>query len=267
LAVGCRLDDAALLDVLGGFLTPQGRKFLQATLNRPFASLLSEDDFTANLLPVLGPDWGLCVSAPPTGAAGSQAARKNLEMPHLLFAIRIDPKRTKKTAESTLLSALDFAARFVVFIHNNDHPDSPLTLKTGAVHGQEVRYLTGEHGLPPGVQPAYGLLDGYLVLASSLESMKRFAEVSPEPSPSAEAPVPLLRISFKDWRSYLAAYREPIVEFLAEHDKLGRDAAGRQVDGLLAALQFVERAELSQRSAPGQVIFTLSVQTAQALKK
>ncbi len=267
LAVGCRLDDAALLDVLGGFLTPQGRKLLHATLNRPFASLLSEDDFTANLLPALGPDWGLCISAPPTDAAGSQIARKNLEMPHLLFAIRVDAKRTKKTAESTLLSALDFAARFVVFLHNNDHPDSPLALKTGAVHGQEVRYLTGEHGLPPGVQPAYGLLDGYLVLASSLESMKRFAEASLEPAPSAEAPVPLLRISFKDWRSYLTAYREPIVQFLAEHDKLSRDAAGRQVDGLLAALQFVERAELSQRSTPGQVIFTLSVQTAQALKK
>ncbi len=267
LAVGCRLDDAALLDVLGGFLTPQGRKFLHATLNRPFASLLSEDDFTANLLPALGPDWGLCVSAPSTGAAGAQAVRKNLEIPHLLFAIRVDPKRTKKTAESTLLSALDFAARFVVFIHNNDHPDSPLALKTGAVHRQEVHYLTGEHGLPPGVQPAYGVIDGYLVLASSLDSIKRFAESSPEPAPSAEAPVPLLRISFKDWRSYLTAYREPIVQFLAEHDKLGRDAAGRQVDGLLAALQFVERAELSQRSTPGQVIFTLSVQTAQALKK
>jgi hypothetical protein len=265
-AAGGRFDAAALLDVLGGFLTPQGRKALQATLNRPFATLLAEENFTANLLPDFGPDWGLCLSAPATNVTGSQAARENPVMPHLLFALRIDSKRTKKTPERTLLTALDFAARVVIFAHNNEHPDSPLALKTGAVHGQEVHYLTGEHGLPAGVQPAYGLLDGYLVLASSLESMNRFVAAT-KPAPAADAPVPLLGISFKDWRSYLTSHREAIVQFFAEHDKLSRDAAGRQLDGLLAALQFVQRAELSQRSAPGQVIFTLSVQTAHALKK
>jgi hypothetical protein len=119
--------------------------------------------------------------------------------------------------------------------------------------------------LPAGVQPAYGLLDGYLVLASSLEGMNRFVQTAP--APAADAPVPLLRISFKDWRSYLTSHREAVVQFFVEHDKLSRDEAGRQLDGLLAVLQFVERAELNQRSAPGQVIFTLSVRTAQALKK
>jgi hypothetical protein len=265
-AAGGRLDTAASLDVFGGFLTPQGRKALQATLNRPFATLLAEEDFAANLLPTLGPDWGLCLSAPPTGAAASQAARENPVMPHLLFALRIDSNRNKKAPERTLLTALDFAARFVIFAHNNEHPDSPLALKTGSVHDQEVRYLTGERGLPAGVQPAYGLLDGYLVLASSLEGMNRFAGAT-NPAPAADAPVPLLRISFTDWRSYLTSHREAVVQFFAEHDKLSRDEAGRQLDGLLAALQFVERAELNQRSAPGQVIFTLSVRTARALKK
>jgi hypothetical protein len=264
-AAGGRLDAAALLDVLGGFLTPQGRKTLHATLNRPFATLLAEEDFTANLLPALGPDWGLCLSAPAADVTGSPVARENQVMPHLLFALRIDSKQTKKTTQRTLLSALDFAARFVIFAHNNEHPDSPLALKTGAVQGQQVRYLTSEHGLPAGVQPAYGLLDGYLVLASSPEGMNRFAQAVP--APAADAPVPLLRISFKNWRSYLTSHREAIVQFFIEHDKLSRDEAGRQLDGLLAALQFVERAELSQRSAPGQVIFTLTVQTAQALKK
>jgi hypothetical protein len=264
-AAGGRLDGAAVLDVLGSFLTPQGRKALHATLNRPFATLLAEEDFSANLLPVLGPDWGLCVSAPAIGGVGSHPSRQNQAMPHLLFALRVDANRNKKAPERTLLSALDFAARFVIFAHNNEHPDSPLALKTSAVHGQEVRYLTGENGLPAGVQPAYGLLDGYLVLASSLESMNRFVQATP--APAAEAPVPLLRISFKDWRSYLTAHREAVVQFFIEHDKLSPDAAGRQLDGLLAALQFVERAELSQRTTSGQVIFTLSVRTAHALKK
>lgn len=188
-------------------------------------------------------------------------------MPHLLFALRIDTKRTKKAPERTLLSALDFAARFVVFAHNNQHPDSPMALKTGNVDGQEVRYLTGANGLPPGVQPAYGLLNGYLVVASSLESMNGFAQTAPIPAPAPGAPVPLLRISFKDWRGYLTENREAIVQHFTDGDKFSRDAAGQKMDALLAVLQFVERAELSQRTASGQVIFTLTVQTAQALKK
>src|SRR5579875_1892299 len=255
LTAGSRLDGAALLEMFSGFLRPQGRQTLQATLNRPFAALLAEEDFTGNLLPALGPDWGLCLSAPDAGSA----------MPHFLFALRVDARQTKKPPERTLLAALDFAARFIVLAHNNQHPDSPLALKSDEVHGQEVRYLTGEHSLPAGVQPAYGLLDGYLVVASSLESMNRF--VNARPQAPAGAPMPLLRISFKDWRTYLTEHREAIVQFLCERAQLRRDAASQQMDDLLAGLRFIERAELSQRSAPGQVIFTLTVQTAQALKK
>ncbi len=56
------------------------------------------------------------------------------------------------------------------------------------------------------------------------------------------------------------------MHFLADKNKLDPDAAGRQFDNLLAGLQFVDRIELRQRSAPGQVIFTLAAQMAQPLK-
>ncbi len=86
-------------------------------------------------------------------------------------------------------------------------------------------------------------------------------------SDSASPPFPLLRISFKDWRTYLRERREPIVQFLVENEKVGREAAERQLDGLLAGFQFVERIDLRQRVAPSQVIFTLSVKTTYALQK
>jgi hypothetical protein len=76
-----------------------------------------------------------------------------------------------------------------------------------------------------------------------------------------------VRVSVKDWRAYLEERREPVVQFLAEKNHVGRDDAARQLDDLLAGLQFVDRVELLQRCSPGQVIVTLSVQTAQALKK
>ncbi len=259
LAIGSRLDGATLLDVLSGFLTAENRQALHATLNRQLAALLGEEDFARDVLPALGPDWGLCLTAPAT-------AEKNW-MPQLLFALRVDAKRTKKTLDRKLLGALDFAARLVVFGHNSQHADAPMTLKNGDVDGQDVRYLAGERGLPAGLQPAYGVLNGYLLLSSSLDGMARFAQTTPASAPAAGAAVPLLRISFKDWRTFLTERRGPIVRFLTERHKLSRDAADRQLDGLLAGLQFLDRAELNQRTAPSKVIFTLKVQTAQALKK
>jgi hypothetical protein len=256
LAVGGRFDGATLLEVLGGFLTPEDRQTLHTDLNRHLGALLGADDFAKDVLAGLGPDWGLCVTAP--------AASDKGWIPQALFALRVDTGRAKKSLDRDLLGALDFAARLVIVGHAGQHRDQSMTLKKADVDKQEVHYLASERGLPSGVQPAYGLLNGYLVLASSLESMNRFARAKPAP---AAASAPLLRISFKDWRTYLKERREPIVQFLADKNKLSRDAADRQVDGLLAGLQFVDRVELRQRSAPGQVIFTLSVQTAQALKK
>jgi hypothetical protein len=271
LSGGSRIDGSALLEVLGGFLTAENRQTIHATLNRQLGALLGEEDFARDVLPALGPDWGLCITAPP--------AHDKSWMPRALFALRVASNRTKKPVDPKLLAALDFAARLVIFGHNNQYPDAPLALKNSEVNGQEIRYLAGEPGLPAGLQPAYALLHGYLVLSSSLDSLTRFAQASPSsltPSTpqdnirnveSTSAPAPLLRISFKDWRAYLRERREPIIQFLAENQKLSREVAERQLDGLLAGLQFVERVELRQRVAPNQVIFTFSVQTAPALKK
>jgi hypothetical protein len=271
LAVGGRIDGATLLEVLGGFLPSESRQALHAALNLKLGALLGEEDFARDVLPALGPDWGLCITAP--------AARDKNCIPQTLFALRVASNRTKKPIDRKLLGALDFAARLLIFAHNNQNPDAPLALKNGETQGQEIRYLAGERSLPPGLQPAYGIVQGYLVLSSSLDGLTSFARTPPssrtpslpeEKSPSAGragAPVPLLRISIKDWRAYLRERREPIVQFLADKHQLSRDSAERQLDGLLAGLQFVERIELRQVVAPGQVIFTLDVQTSQALKK
>jgi hypothetical protein len=259
LALGSRLDGAALLDLLGGFLTAENRQAMDTIFNRQLGALLGEEDFARDLLPGLGPDWGLCVTAP---APGDKSW-----MPQTLFALRVDTSRAKKTLERKLSGALDFGARLVVFGHNSQHPDQPMKLKSIEMEGQEVRYLASERGLPPGITPAYGLVGGYLLLSSSLESLSRYARPTLSPAPAADASFPLLRLSLKDWRAYLREHRDGISEFLAEQNKVSRDAAGGQVDAVIAGLQFIDRIELRQRSAPGQVSFTLSVQLTAALKK
>ena len=258
IAAGGRIDGPALFDVLSGFLPPAHQQMLQGGLNRQVGALLGEDDFARDVLPVLGPDWGFCVLAP--------AASDKSWLPQSFFVLRVEAARGRKFLDRKLIDMLDFAARLVIFGHNNQHADQPMTLKSIPVNRQEIHYLASR-GLPAGVQPAYGLLGGYLILASSLDGVRRFAQTPAVPAPSPDAAIPLVRISVKDWRAYLKDRRASIVRFLAETNKLEPEAAGRQLDDLLAGLQFVDRIELRQRAAPGQVVFTFAVQTAQPLKK
>jgi hypothetical protein len=258
LAISDRLDTAAFFDVLGGFLTSQGKEAMSADFNRQLGSLLG-GDLRKEVLPALGPDWGLCVTAPD--------AKDKSWVPRILFALRVAPTKSTVRLDRTLFSSLDFAARLVVFGHNQNHPEQPIAFKTTEVDKHEVHYLEGDSAFPSGVQPAYALLHGYLVLSSSIEGLRQFAQTAPASLPPANAPVPLVRISFTDWRGYLKERREPIAQFIADTHSLNRDAAEQQLDNFLASLQFVDRLQLHRRSTSGQVIFTLSVRMTQAIQK
>jgi len=213
--------------VLGGFLTPQTRQALHADLNRQIGVLLGTDDFAKDVLPGLGPDWGLCVTAP--------AARDKGLMPQALLALRVDSTRTKKPLDRKLLDMLDSLTRLFVFAHNRQHPDQAMTPKTIDVDKQEVHYLARERCLPSGVQPAYGLLNGYLVSSSSLDSIGRFAQTPSAPDPGSDAATPLVRVSVKDWRTYLKESRGPLVRFLADKNRLSSDAAAQQLRDAVGA--------------------------------
>jgi hypothetical protein len=258
LAVGGRIDGAALFETLSGFLTPESRVALVAELNRNFGSLLG-GDFIKEVLPALGPDWGWYLTAP--------SAQDKGWVPQAVFALRVVPNAATAPVDRTLISTLNFFAQIAVFGHNRQHPEQPLMFKTSVQDKHEVQSLSGERVFPSGVRPGYALWGGYLVLASSLEGLTRFTQAKPEPPPAASIPVPLLRLSFKDWRAYLKERREPIVQFVADRNGLSREAAKGRIENLLAILQFFDHLELRQRSGPGQVIFTLSVETAQPLKR
>jgi hypothetical protein len=169
--------------------------------------------------------------------------------------------------DQALLSAIHFWATAAVLGHNKLNPERPLSLKTAFQDKREVKYIAGERCLPPGVQPAFGLHNGYLVLGSSPDVLRRFTPPAAPVAPAPAGPVPLLRVSFKDWRAYVAERRDALAEALAARHEMTREEAGRRLDKLLDGLRLLDRLEVRQRSTPGQVTFTLSVQTAPPLKK
>src|SRR5207247_529983 len=132
----------------------------------------------------------------------------------------------------------------------------------------EVKSFANEAGFPPGLQPAFALQDGYLVLASSPETIRRFANAS---LGKAVAPgageVPLLLVSVKEFRRFLKHRREAVVVFVADRNQISKEEVSNRLDKLLGSLEFVDRLELLQRSGgPGQATLTLRLKTAWPMK-
>jgi hypothetical protein len=254
-AVASRFDLPALVEIVQAFLPPEVNNAMKDAMDRGFGATLGHDLIT-DVLPLVGPDWGTCIVAP--------ASDDKAWFPQSLFALRVQPGDKKPPVDQTVLGAINFFAGVAVLSHNGKGGE-PLRLKTVTQDKVEVKYLSGG-GLPEGLQPAYALVNGYLVLANSPETIERFRATPPPSKKPTADDVPLLRISFKEIRRFVKERREPLAAAVAEKNQISKDEAGKRLDGLVEALQLVDRLELSQRPEAGQVTFTLRLQTALPLK-
>jgi hypothetical protein len=239
-----RTDFAALDKALADFLTDDNRSAmrlgLQATVGRALGLGLDE------VLPYLGPDYGYCVAAPPDTAS----------FPHILVALRVRPGPGQTGVDQAVYKAVQLAAGLAVFGHNG--PDkAPLRIKPfkqGDVTGE---YLTGDKTLPAGLEPAYALKAGYLVLASSPAALKRFVG-GPVTAPAGDE-TPLYRLSCTRLARLLDSRRQAIADNLAASNQVSAQVAAGWLDGLIQTLRLVDQIEVTQRTEPGRATWTLRV--------
>jgi hypothetical protein len=242
-----RFDAPALAEMLDAFLTTEERQGLWQALQGGLGAVIDKD-VVKDVLPNVGPDWGLCVAAPPAG--------ERAWFPQILFAVRVRPG--DGGVDQALFSALKSFAVLGVIDHNQKNKDQT-SLKTVQQEQVEVKYLANEM-FPPGCNPAFALKAGYLVFASSPDVIRRFGAAQ-APAPNAEE-FPLLRLSLKALRQYVQERREPLARASAEKHQISPAEAEQRLSGLLLGLQFFERIEVSQRPGPGQVTLTLRLQPA-----
>jgi hypothetical protein len=252
-ATAGRIDVAALTELIGEFLDDEARKAIRESLDRSAGPALAKT--LRDLIASLGPDVGMYVAAPSAGD-------KNW-FPEGVWAIRIRPAASGKPVERTLMDALNAFANLAVLDHNSKNEDR-LELKTVQQEKVEVKYFVNDK-FPPGLQPAYALKDGYLIVASSPEVLRRF-RIAAAPPPEASE-MPLARWSLTSLRSYLKNHREPLIVASAAKDNISKEEAARRLEGLAAGLQFVDAVELTQKPTPGQVILTLRLKPNQPLRK
>lgn len=252
-----RVDLVGLYGFFAEFMSKAGRQQFEGDLERTVGAVLGKD-IIKELLPALGPDWGLCVLPPPADSKGWA--------PRALFALKVARGDETDPTDETVLSALTSLAQLGVVAQNKKSPETPVSLKTAIQGKVRVRYLAGEGSFPAGVQPAWALKDGYLLMATSPAEVKSFRLVGQQQQQGAG--IPILRLSVRDVRAYLKDRRDVLAEALAAQSGTTREKAGAHLDGLRAGLELVDRVELRQQAAPGgRVTFSLTMQPAKALRR
>jgi hypothetical protein len=254
-AMVLRIPAVEFFDAVAAFVPQKEREAMRDGLEATVGTLL-EKDFFKDILPAVGPDTGMCI-LPPASAEKSW-------VPQALLVVRVT-QGTPGGIDQSLLGLVSSGAVWALFAYNREHPDRPVALKTTMIDKQPVKYLTGDKAFPPGVQPALALREGYLVLASSLEAVRRFRPADRGTDP--DTGILLWRISFTACRTYLTERRKDLCAAVAEKDEISTEEAGKRLDNLVAGLQFLDRAEVRLQTAANHALFMFRLQPAQPLKR
>lgn len=249
LASAGRFDIEAFIDLLGDFMAEDVRKSLNESFEKNSWPALGK--FYKEVLPRLGPDVGFCVTAPP--------ANDKQWFPNVVAAVQVRADDSDKQIEKTLSNSMQLFGLLAVFDHNSKNKEK-ISLDSVEQDKVTVRFLTGDKAFPPGLQPAFALKSGHLLLASSPESIRLFNPVAKNNKAADE--VPLVRMSFKSLRTYIGDRRAVLVDHIAEKEKIDKAEVSRRLDNLRNALQLFDRADLVQRTVPGQVTWTIRLQPA-----
>ncbi len=248
-SVASSVDFAATFESLGELLPVKERQQMRALLQGS-VSAITKLDFAKDVLPQLGPDFGLSI------LAGKEADA----LPQAILALAVKPggKNIDKAAYDTL----QLLAGLALLEHNKNNAD-PIRLLTLKQDKVEVKYFDGPKFFPAGLQPAFALKDGYLLLATSPDAIAQF-RAHGITVPSDETP--MLRLSTFELSQFLKQRKDDIIAKLVEKQNLSKQDARQNLDSVLALLDMLDHLVLSQRTQPGQAIWTLRVVPRAALR-
>lgn len=245
-----RVDALAWMNLLEQFVQPGQGPPMADSIRKSLGAALGLDPIR-EVLPNLGPDWGLSI-APATDNA----------WPHALFALGVRPGSGEVGVDQALVKGLQFFAGLAVFEYNRTHPE-PFRVKSVIRDNVEIRYLVNDKVLPAGFQPAFALKDGYLLLATTPEAISQFRlrDIS---LPRGESP--LFRLSPPEISRFLGQHRDLAIELLTERNKLSADQASRLLEGTRAMLDLFARVSLVRRTEDDLVSWILRVAPAENRK-
>ena len=242
-----RIDAVALAQGLSEFTPVPGRQTMADTVQRTLGAALGLD-LAKDVLPNLGPSWGLCIAPGPDKS----------DIPFVVAALAVQPGAKEPAVDQSLAKAVQLLAGLAVFEYNRTHADA-MQLKTQMQDKVEVKYLASDKLFPAGLQPAFALKDGYFLLASVPDAIQSFQKVEPPAFPPGE--IPLLHLSLSELSAYLKSRRAKVIAFLVAKNQISEAAAADRLKDVLSGLDLFEHVLLSERRETGQVSFILRLGT------
>ncbi|MSQ93630.1 MAG: hypothetical protein EXR98_03635 [Gemmataceae bacterium] len=236
LTIAGSADFAGTAEALKLLMPEKDRKKLASDWQAGIGAVLPLDPFK-DILPNLGPDWGVCIL--PSKDA------KNL--PQAMFALAVKSGPKEQPIDKGLFKGAQFFGGLLILEHNRTNPNATIRLQTLMQDKVEVVYFSSDAIFPAGFQPACALKDGFLLFATSPAAIADFRVGT---KPAAEAP--LLRLSTRELARLLEHRRGHIIATLTERQQMSENAANKNVDDVIGALGLFERLTLSHHGGVGQ---------------
>jgi hypothetical protein len=211
------------------------------------------------VLDSLGPNWAVWAEQPNKGGV----------LPTLVAAVEIsgDEGESRAKAEKSLLQAIEFGFNAARFIYNSKHQDQiEIREEKDPRTGSTIKLLVNDKGFPPGFKPAFAVVRGYLVVATSPEAIKRF-EVFATESPPNKGYSTIARFSGKQTRAYLLANGSQLAKILAEFGVGAELTLREQLDSLATVLELIESADLIVRGNDRGIRLGVRIDLTKPLKR
>jgi hypothetical protein len=241
LRIAGRLDLEALAETVAGLTPSSARSSIDNSGQRYLGAALGLD-LGRDLLPNLGPDWGLCMAPGPAQS----------DIPLALTALAVRPG--KKNVDQAVYKGAQLLATLLAWTYNSSHADA-IRIQTAVLDNVEVKYLANDKGFPIGFQPAFALKDGYFLLASAPEAIRNFKKNAAPALPAGENPI--AQLSMAQLSKFLKARQKKIVAVLADKNQIRLADAEQWFESLITGLDLFDHLLLSERREAGQVTWSL----------
>jgi hypothetical protein len=244
LTIAARTDFAGAADALKLLMPEKDRKKLTNDWQRGIGSLQRLDPFK-DILPNIGPDWGICVLP-------SKDAK---QLPQTIFALAVKQGSKDQPVDQTLFEAVKFFARIAVLDYNKDSSNSIIRLQTLMQDKVEVMFLSNDTLFPPGFRPACALKDGFLLLASSPDAIANFRLHDKKPDERKDTP--LVRVSAPELAKLLEHRREHILTNLTDRQQMSAADAKKNLENVIGLLGLFDDLTLSQHGIASQASWSI----------
>jgi hypothetical protein len=242
ITIASQTDFSGATDALKLLMPEKDRKKLTGDW-QAFGLLLQLDPFK-DVLPNIGPDWGVCVLP-------SKDAK---QLPQAMIALAVKPGTKEQPTDQALFKAVELFTRFSLLDHNQKNPDSVIRLESVKQDKVEVKYLTNDKLFPPGIQPACALKDGFLIFATTPDAIATFRPRDKQAD--ARKDTLLVRVSAPELGRLLEHRREHIVSTLIEQ-KMPPANARKNFANVVGLLGLFDHLTLSQHGGDGQATWSL----------